>query len=82
MTENNYLQQRPLYRKLKDETDARISPEAAEKLREYLEHKASEIAEEAQTAANHADRKTIKAEDINFVLPNTEYIEDEDSHPQ
>ena len=74
---DNYLAKRPIYRKLKNETNGRVSPDAVEEVVTFLEHKIEQIAEDAETAANHADRKTIKSEDIEFVLPNTEYKEED-----
>lgn len=74
---DNYLAKRPIYRKIKDETKGRVSPEAVEEVITFLEHKTEQIAEEAETAANHADRKTIQPQDIEFVLPNTEYKEED-----
>ncbi len=42
----------------------RVSEDAKEKLREVLEEHAVEIAAKANTLALHANRKTVKKEDI------------------
>lgn len=42
----------------------RVSPEAAKELSEYLEEIAIKISIKAVKLANHAGRKTVKAEDI------------------
>ena len=42
----------------------RVSPGAAEELASYLEEIAIEVGREAITLAEHAGRKTVKAEDI------------------
>lgn len=42
----------------------RVSEDAAQELATHLEDVAIEVAREAITLANHAGRKTVKAEDI------------------
>lgn len=42
----------------------RVSKDAAEELANVLEELAVEIGKQAATMANHAKRKTLKAEDI------------------
>ena len=46
----------------------RVSAEATEQFREYLEMYGKELAEEAIEMAKHAGRKTVKAEDIKLAF--------------
>src|SRR5660398_208469 len=52
----------------------RVSAEATEQFREYLEMYGKELAEEAIEMAKHAGRKTVKSEDIKlaYTKPNRE----------
>lgn len=43
---------------------ARVSEDAKEKLREVLEEHAVELAAKANALASHANRKTVRKEDI------------------
>ncbi|MBS3162696.1 NFYB/HAP3 family transcription factor subunit [Candidatus Woesearchaeota archaeon] len=49
---------------LKKAGAARVSDEAKEKFREFLEEIAEEIGEKAVRLASHAGRKTVKGSDI------------------
>jgi len=53
-----------MYRVLKKSGAARVSDESAEELRRTMEEIAAGIAKSAVDMANHANRKTIKGEDI------------------
>ena len=55
---------------LKEGGCERVGEDAKEALKQVLEEKASEIAKKAMTFAQHAGRKTIKAEDIRLALKN------------
>jgi histone H3/H4 len=44
--------------------DMRVSEDAKEALREYLEEEAHILSKKATELANHAGRRTIKSEDI------------------
>ena len=46
----------------------RVGEDAKDALKEVLEQKAAEIAKKAMVYAQHAGRKTIKAEDIRLAL--------------
>ena len=48
----------------KGSQDIRVSDPAKEALREYLEEKGVELSKLAADLAEHAGRKTIKAEDV------------------
>lgn len=50
--------------------NARVSEEAAKELRDALEEIGIRIAQQSNTMALHAGRKTITAEDIKLVLKN------------
>lgn len=49
-------------------TGLRVGNDAAELLAEILEEQGTEIAKEAGKYAEHAGRKTVKAEDIKLVI--------------
>lgn len=44
--------------------DVRVSEEATEELRDFLEETAEQVSEKAIKFARHANRKTINADDI------------------
>ena len=46
----------------------RISREAVEELRDTMDEYATEVAEKAVKVSFHANRRTVKAEDIAFVV--------------
>ena len=46
----------------------RISREAVEELRDTMDEYATEMAEKAVKVSFHANRRTVKAEDIAFVV--------------
>ena len=54
----------PIKRLLKNAGASRISDEAAVKLAEVLEEIGEDLARDATKLAEHAGRKTVKAEDI------------------
>ena len=53
-----------MYRILKKSGAQRVSDESADELRSVIEEIAEAIAKNAVEDANHAGRKTVKAEDI------------------
>ena len=53
-----------MYRILKKSGAQRVSDEAAAELRRVIEEIAEAIAKNAVEDANHAGRKTVKAEDV------------------
>lgn len=46
----------------------RISREAVEELRDTMDEYATEVAEKAVKISFHAGRRTVKAEDVGFVV--------------
>ncbi|MBE6488401.1 MAG: histone family protein [Methanosphaera stadtmanae] len=58
----------PLKRILKEAGATRISDEAVVELAKVLEEYGAEIGKEASKYANHAGRKTVRAEDIQMVI--------------
>lgn len=54
----------PLERLLRKSGAHRVSPSAAEELRDILEERVTEIAQRAMKLAEHAGRKTITRDDI------------------
>jgi histone H3/H4 len=64
MKSKNPIPLAAMERVLKSAGAQRVSEEAKVQLRHVLEDIAMEIGEEAIRLANHAKRKTIKAEDI------------------
>lgn len=58
----------PIDRILHQEGAERVSEEAAETLRDFLERLAREIARESVALAQHADRKTVTKEDVEFAI--------------
>lgn len=59
-----YTSQNAAKRLLKEHTDHTIKKESIEKTRELLYQIGRELVEEAEKAADHADRKTIMPEDF------------------
>ncbi|MBI5332065.1 MAG: NFYB/HAP3 family transcription factor subunit [Candidatus Aenigmarchaeota archaeon] len=57
----------PFERIVKKNQIKRVSREALEEAREYIEETALEISEQSVRLANHAGRKTVRKEDIDFV---------------
>ena len=53
-----------MYRILKKAGGERVSDESADELRRTIEEIANTIAQSAVDMANHAGRKTIKADDV------------------
>ena len=53
-----------MYRILKKSGAQRVSDESAVELRRVIEEIAEAIAKNAVEMSNHADRKTVKAEDV------------------
>lgn len=54
----------PFKRILRKNGADRVSQDAAEIMAEIIEKHAEELAEEAALLADHADRKTVKQEDV------------------
>ncbi len=54
----------PIKRVIKNAGAERVSDDAVEAMRDVLEEQAVELSKEAKQYANHADRKTVKKEDI------------------
>lgn len=75
--ENNYIYRRSMRQLLKDDTNLRVSTQAAEMLQDYLQQTAKDISQDAMTAARHADKKTIRKEDMKIALPDTYNPEEE-----
>jgi len=57
----------PLKRVAKKAGAERVSDEAVKEIRDILEEIAEDLARDAATAAKHAGRVTVKAEDIRLV---------------
>ena len=53
-----------MYRILKKSGAQRVSDESAVELRRFIEEIAEAVAKNAVALANHAGRKTVKAEDV------------------
>ena len=60
----------PVARIIKESGAERVSEDAKEELALYLEEVARDIAKKANGAAKSAKRKTVKGEDIKFVIKN------------
>jgi histone H3/H4 len=58
----------PVKRVIRNAGAERVSDDAAEALRDYLEEHGTDIAQEARRFAHHADRKTVREEDIRAAL--------------
>lgn len=58
----------PVKRVIHNAGAERVSHDAAERLRDILEERGTEIAQQAHKYAVHAGRKTVQAEDIVAVL--------------
>jgi len=67
MTEDTTIYTSIAKRMLKT-TGKNSSRDAAKRLAKHLENQGLEIAEKANTFTNHADRKTIKEDDIRAAL--------------
>ena len=59
-----------VYEIIKQSTNARISEDAVKYLADYLTEMCIEIGQKAAELASHSKRKTIKKEDIVFVIKN------------
>lgn len=66
MPRENILPLAAMEKLLKKVGASRVSEDAKESLREFLEEKAKEIGEKAVKLAAHSGRTTIKAADINL----------------
>ncbi len=54
---------------LKDAGASRVSKEAKQEFKKYLEKTAFEVAQKAVKLAQHAKRKTVDASDIKLAIP-------------
>ncbi len=64
-----YISESAVDKLLKDAGAARVSKEAKQELRKYLEKMSFDIAQKAVKLAQHAKRKTIDASDIKLAIP-------------
>lgn len=68
MANNSVFSKRGVRRLIKNHTDKRVSEDAVLEAIEALEAYGQELTEVAHGYADHADRKTIKAEDVRKAL--------------
>ena len=62
-----HLPMTPFERIVKKNQIKRVSREALEEAREYIEETAIDMAEQAVRLAIHAGRKTVRKQDIEFI---------------
>jgi len=68
MQRDSPFARRAVHRVLSCDSNLRVSEGAVEKLQNHLEEVAEDVAEEASVAAKHADRKTVREEDLDLAL--------------
>lgn len=64
-----YISESSVEKMLKDAGASRVSKEAKQEFKKYLEKTAFDVAQKAVRLAQHAKRKTIDASDIKLAIP-------------
>ncbi|MCL5442406.1 MAG: NFYB/HAP3 family transcription factor subunit [Candidatus Micrarchaeaceae archaeon] len=64
-----YISESSVEKMLKDAGASRVSKEAKQEFKKYLEKTAFEVAQKAVKLAQHAKRKTVDASDIKLAIP-------------
>lgn len=64
-----YISESTIEKLLKEAGAVRVSKEAKQEFRKYLEKAAFDVAQKAVKLAQHAKRKTVDASDIKLAIP-------------
>ncbi|MCL5434742.1 MAG: NFYB/HAP3 family transcription factor subunit [Candidatus Marsarchaeota archaeon] len=64
-----YISESSVEKMLKDAGASRVSKEAKQEFKKYLEKTAFDVAQKAVRLAQHAKRKTVDASDIKLAIP-------------